>query len=132
MTTSRLAAALLVLGASVAVCPVRAETPTAFDVALSAAKANVETPEGQKYDLEFGKQFGEAYVNTLARCASGVTDFTKFDLLLRVAASGEVEEVLTRPSSTIATCLAAEAGKGKFVKPPRASYWVRIEMGFTE
>jgi len=120
--------AALLLTASVA-----AADPTSFDQALAAAKANVETPEGEKYDTDFGKQFGERYVDTMVRCTTGVAeaDFARFDLLIRVSRDGSVEGALVQPNTKVASCLRREVVKGKFLRPPRGSYWVRIEMSLT-
>jgi hypothetical protein len=107
---------------------------TSFDTALARATANVATPPGEKYDVDFGKQFGERYVDTVARCVSGAEDADrgKFTLLFRVAPDGTIEKVLAKPTTKIAKCLVPEARKGIFVKPLRGSYWVRIGFSITE
>ncbi len=103
---------------------------TPFEVALAAAKANVETEAGKKYDKQFGKQFAERYVDTTVRCTAGATtaDLARFDLLVRVSGTGVPEEVLVQPATMVAKCLREEVRKGKFRSPHRKSYWVRIEM----
>jgi hypothetical protein len=103
---------------------------TAFPEALADAKANLKTPEGVKYDTDFGRQFGKRYVDTLSRCTKDTAkeDLTQFDVLVRVSKEGAPEEVLVEPASKVATCLSDEVRKGKFLEPPKASYWVRVEM----
>jgi hypothetical protein len=109
-----------------------AET-TSFQSALAKARANVATAEGEKFDMDFGMQFGERYVNTLTRCTEGVAeaDLGEFDLLVRLSAQGKPEEILVEPATSVATCLSKDVRKGQFIKPPRESYWVRVEMRLT-
>ena len=103
---------------------------TPFETAMAASKSNLESPEGQRYDEQFGRWFGEHHGDTMVRCTKGAKpdDLRKFDLLVRVSGEGKAEEVLVSPQTSVARCVAEEIRKGASVQPPRPSYWVRVEM----
>ncbi len=107
-----------------------AETPSAFDDALKTAQANAATPDGKTFDDEIGRQFGERHADTMVRCTHDVpeSELASFELLLKLAADGKVQEGLVRPETKVATCLRKTVVNDTFKKPPRAGYWVRIEM----
>jgi hypothetical protein len=107
-----------------------AEAPTPFDVASKMEQVNVATPEGRAFDAAFGKQFSEKHVNTMVRCTMSVTDtdLASFDLLVKLAVDGKVQETLVRPATKVATCLQEAVAKDTFKAPAHSGYWVRVEM----
>jgi hypothetical protein len=107
-----------------------AETPSVFDDALKSAQVNASTPDGKAFDADIGKQFGEHHGDTMVRCTHDVpeSELASFELLLKLAADGKVQEGLVRPETKIATCLQKTVVNDTFQKPQRAGYWVRIKM----
>lgn len=107
-----------------------AQKATAFEVAMAEVTANIGTPEGARYDQKFGPWLAEHHADTMMRCTKSAKpkDPLKFDLLVRVSGEGKAEEVLVKPETTVARCLAEGVRKGALIRPPRPSYWVRVEM----
>jgi len=125
---------VVVLILAVSSSPSKVHDSTSFDDALASATANVSTSAGQQYDTDFGARFGERNAHQVARCAADAVgkDRDRFDMLFRVSANGKITELLTKPVTRIAKCLAGKVRTDTYPKPPRDGYWVRIEMGFTE
>ncbi|MBI5506606.1 MAG: hypothetical protein HY899_17585 [Deltaproteobacteria bacterium] len=122
----------LVLGVPVGHGRAEGGAPASFDTAMTAAQANVATPEGAAFDAELGKQFGKVHENTMVQCAVDAADknFATFNLLMELDAAGAVVRTLVRPESPVAACLQKAVAHDVYGKPPRAGYWVRAEMVF--
>ena len=103
-------------------------------MALTSARANVATDKGKAFDVEIGKDFGERHVDTMGRCTEGIDGpgLAPFELLMKLGDDGKVREVLVRPETPVAACLRTAVASESYKKPPRAEYWVRIGMSFTQ
>ena len=106
----------------------RADDQTA--AAEAAAKADAATPEGEKYQESVGRAFGKEHGATVGECARSTRrpDLSDFVLLLRVAAAGVVQEVLVKPRTNLSGCVQARLTGWKLTPPPRAGFWVRIQV----
>ena len=105
-----------------------AEDPLA--AAERAAQSSAVTSEGKKYEDEVATAFGRDQGKTLQTCAREVKrpDLSEFKVLVRVSAVGEVEEVLVKPSTSIAACLQGKLKAWKVGIPPQADSWVSLQV----
>lgn len=101
-----------------------------IEVALKTADANLNTPEGSKFDGETGKAFAANYSTAVADCLknSGDSFLIPFDLLIQVGKTGTVEQVYSTIRTHVSECLKPLVQKGRFPAPPQPSYWVKIHL----
>ena len=101
---------------------------------LSAAvDANLETPEGQQYDARLAKEFPQKFTDTMKECAkSAGGEFGSFELFLRLGKTGNVDQSLVEPPTSIAGCLLSKVQFSSFSPPPKPEYWVKISMNITQ
>ena len=104
-----------------------------FDSGLAAAKKSLETPEGAAYDQAFGSAMQSQLGIQMAKCFTRTPDpdLTRFDMLVRLDATGKAGEVLMRPETNVALCFKPRIGEAVFPAPPRPDYWVHVEMEVT-
>ena len=126
------ARATLVLVCGVLASRAIAEEPkrASFTLARAAAEENAETPAGRRYEVAFLSSLDPWLPPAIERCAKDVPreDRIAFEVLVRVSRSGEPEEVLFEPQTTIARCVAPEFRTAKYPFPPRPSWWSRVEI----
>ena len=101
----------------------------------AAADANMKTPEGAHYRVDFEKPYREL----AQRCAQpGDGDLGKFKALTDVGAKGTIEDVRIYGSNPAAWCLyeklhAMQLEKATpFPAPPWGGYWVRLDLDWAE
>jgi len=101
-----------------------------FAAALGEAEANVKTPEGKRYDETFGSSFAQKERPVLVKCTKGLgeSDLAGFDLVARVSDTGKLETVLVHPPTKVAECLRKGMATHGYPGPPRAHYWVHVQM----
>jgi hypothetical protein len=109
------------------------EQPTGANMLIAEAKAavraNMQTPDGPGYDAEVAREFGERYVRTMQVCVDAAAgNAENFEIFMRIAQDGTVQEVITEPAAGVAGCVRQELAKDSFAPPPRPSYWVNISM----
>ena len=104
------------------------DDPTA--AAEAAAKADAAAPAGQKYQETVGQAFGKDHGVTVGQCAKATErpDLTDFDLLLRVEATGVVQEVLVKPRTNLSGCVQSELAGWTLPGPPHAGFWVKVAV----
>jgi len=51
-----------------------------------------------------------------------------FDGLIRVGVDGTAEEFALRPETALARCVAPEFRDASYPRPPRPSWWVKVEV----
>ena len=105
-----------------------------FENALASAKENFEKPGGQEYEEAVATVFAEKHVNTMVRCTQFVTgaDLANFDLVMRIANDGTVEQALARPETKVAGCLLESLRRDTYPTPPEPGYWVHLHMSIRE
>jgi hypothetical protein len=103
-----------------------------FEARMKDAQQNEESPAGKLYDTAFQKEFGMGYAPRLNECAkkTGGPQSEPFDVLMKLAATGTVEEALVRPRTPFSQCFMQLSKKGSFAKPPFPGYWVAARMRF--
>ena len=111
-----------------------AGAPNDFRRAFADAEVNVHTNEGAAYDVIVGREFGDTRGSSVGTCVDREAQsgpIEPFDLLMRIGREGDVESVLVYPRTKVAHCLALAAAHDRHSRPPRAHYWVRVHMAFT-
>ena len=99
-------------------------------VARSQAEANAKTPAGRSYEGVLVSK-AEAWLRpALVRCARAAPkeEILSFDALVRIGADGRAEEILFRPETAVARCVAPDFREADYPRPPRPSWWVKVEV----
>jgi hypothetical protein len=104
--------------------------PTSAADAEKAALANGSTSEGKAYASEVQKHISEQHEISLQECRHLAPEEPrgKFQLFLRVGKKGVVEEVRVAPEGRVSSCFSATVVKDHLKKPPKPSYWIRVEI----
>jgi len=98
--------------------------------AKSAAEADAETPEGKKFGEALAQAFGREHGSTIQRCAKDAKrpDLSNFDLLLRLDATGAVDQAIEDPATALASCVREKMSGWKVATPPHAGFWVKVDV----
>ncbi len=114
-----------VFASSLFFAPPDATDARTFEAARQTALASAKTKAGKRYQPLFAKRFSESQAGELGRCVErqAAPDLSPFEALVKVDATGGVEDVFVRPASNVALCLSESIRKGRFPRPPRAHYW---------
>lgn len=102
--------------------------------ALAAVNANLGTPAGKQYDDAMGKEFPEKYWSKVRDCKQSMpvgTAIDPFDMFLKLAGDGKVQEALVHPETRFAECTRAALLTGQFSNPPHDGYWINIHLQIT-
>ncbi len=101
-----------------------------FDLIQLIADDQSHTPLGKKYDDACGIYFAQRHAKSMQACFGSVPnpDGSPFDVLVRVAASGRPEKILTQPKNNIAECLVDTMKNDVFPIPPAPDYWWHLHM----
>lgn len=122
------AAVLFCLAAVLAAEEPKRTSPT---VAREAADSNAKTPVGRRYESAFQSSLDSWLRKSLERCVKSAPkdELISFDALVRIAASGQAEEVLLAPETAVGRCTEPEFRDAKYPSPPEAAWWMRVEVG---
>lgn len=103
------------------------------------AEANSKTPEGARYQVSIQKAYKEALRDCVRSDGGGVDRWEgQFETLIRVGATGSVEESRLNCRGPVVACLyrkmqsSHQDNSALFPVPPRGSYWVRIDLDWGE
>jgi hypothetical protein len=100
-----------------------------FDLIQLIASDQSHTPLGKKYDDACGVYFAQRHAKNMASCFASVPiPAPPFDVLVRVAASGRVEKILSRPKTKMSECLVKAMQDDTFPLPPVPDYWWHLHM----
>ena len=101
-----------------------------FDLIQLIANDQSHTPSGKKYDRACEVYFVQRHAKSMDACTGSVPspDTSPFDVLVRVAAGGRVEKILSRPKTKISECLVAAMKDDTFPIPPEPDYWWHLHM----
>jgi hypothetical protein len=104
----------------------------AFDLRLKEARHNLSTPEGARYEAAFSKEFRPQFEPRLAECLKRAPgeEAADFDLLIKVASDGRIEEALVRPESKLAACFRDETKLRRYPAPPSPGFWCLLGVHF--
>jgi hypothetical protein len=103
---------------------------TGVEVARGEAESNAKSPAGRSYEGVVVSRVEVWLRPAIARCARTLPkeEIIGFDGLVRVGADGKAEEVLFGPETELARCVAPEFRDADYPRPPRPSWWVKIEI----
>lgn len=103
---------------------------TSFDDAVKAAAANAATAQGKVYAAEVSQHVSEQHLTSLRECTSAANEpeKTPFTLAVKVGKKGLVEQVMVKPETRVALCMARGLVKDHLKKPPTPGYWVTITL----
>jgi len=130
IVTGLLPSSLAFLGiAAAGSSPDQSQTVT-FAEAVRAADANSATPEGKRYDGQLAQFASEHEGAAMGACveASKVPDMSSFQVVLRLTAKGKVNQALVKPETNVGVCFRDKMKTEAFPAPPKADYWIRIDM----
>lgn len=105
----------------------------------AAAEANLQTPEGLRYQASFEKTY-RGFVQDCVRTdgASVQTWQGKFEVLISIGAKGTVEENRVYSIGPVVACLyqklhmLQQEQAAPFPPPPHAPYWVRLDLDWAD
>jgi hypothetical protein len=103
---------------------------TPVEVARNEAESNAKTPAGKSYEGVMVSKLEEWLRPALERCVKKVPkeELISFDGLVRVGDNGKAEEVLFGPETALARCVAPDFEDRTYPRPPKPSWWVKIEV----
>jgi hypothetical protein len=103
---------------------------TSVEVARGEAESNAKTPAGRRYEGMLVSKLEDWLRPALVRCARAVPkeELISFDGLVRIAAEGKAEEVVFGPETAVARCVAPDFREATYPRPPRPSWWVKVEV----
>jgi len=96
--------------------------------AYQAVNVNIATPEGRRYDGQVAKEFSARYGRLVEDCNARAAGDAPALLILQMARSGSVQQMLVVPETASDTCLRPKIEKASFSPPPRPEYWVRVSL----
>jgi Domain of unknown function (DUF4034) len=96
--------------------------------AYKAVNANMQTPEGRTYDSVIAREFSNRFARAVKECAAGASGPVPTLLVLQVAKSGAVQQMMVVPDNASDACLRPKLQKASFSPPPKAEYWVRVAL----
>jgi len=110
----------------------RAQSPGDIVTARSASQTNMDTPEGSRYFQQIVMEFKQKNAANFRDCAQplGHELGGSFDLFLKIANDGEVQQVIAWPETKLSTCVVPKLLSGSLTPPPAPAYWVKFPMQF--
>jgi hypothetical protein len=96
--------------------------------AYKAVNLNIATPEGQRYDGQIAKEFSARYARMVQDCNARTSGPAPALLILQMARSGTVQQMLLLPETASDACLRPKLEKANFSPPPKPEYWVRVSL----
>ena len=91
-------------------------------MARSEAESNAKTPAGKRYEGVLVGKIEDWLRPSLQRCARDESkeELISFDALVRVSAEGKAEEILFRPETAVARCVAPDFRDASYPAPAAA------------
>lgn len=122
--------AVMMLSASM---PVLASSDL-FDRGVSAAAINAQTFEGEAYEQNFGRYFVKFHSDLMQRCVKSFNTGARdgFRVVIKMSKTGKIIESAGRPESEIAGCFIDELKRDVFPLPPKAGYWLDLNVGIRQ
>lgn len=110
-------------------CKVLAAAPSEIRTLRAATDTNMSTPEGGRYFQQISTEFKQKERWNFMECARplGQNLGGSFDLFLRFAPDGTLQEVKAWPQTKFSACVIPKIS-GNFTPPPRPQYWVKFSM----
>ena len=98
--------------------------------AMAEVDANLKTKAGKDYDEKMGAEFGAKFIGNVRQCkqSSPPASHAPFDMLVKLEASGKMQEVLVYPENALSLCTRTALLAGSFSPPPHSDYWINIHL----
>jgi len=100
------------------------------------AEANLQTPEGRRYQAAFDEKI-QTWIQACTQ-ESADSDHGKHELLAKVGKEGTVEDMTGIGSTRLGFCLARKLAESEvskqavFPPAPQADYWVRFDLNLED
>ncbi|MGC2322010.1 MAG: hypothetical protein WA463_05215 [Terriglobales bacterium] len=103
--------------------------PAEIRTLRAATDSNMATPEGGQYFQQISAEFKQKQRWNFMDCARpmGQNLGGSFDLFLKFAPDGTLQEVKAWPQTKFSACIIPKVS-GSFTPPPRPEYWVKFSM----
>ncbi len=103
-----------------------------FSLLVTMAEQHSSTEEGQSYESKAMGSLGPALANVARGCSSffSIDDVKDFQAVFRISPMGNVAEVFTYPSHSMAACVIGMTGRGKFPPHDFPDYLLHLDMKF--
>ncbi|MBZ5490474.1 MAG: DUF4034 domain-containing protein [Acidobacteriia bacterium] len=97
---------------------------------LAAATENVKTPEGQLFSYALGAEMDRRYHQPFLDCVKASPGYTQpwIGLLVELTKEGAVRDVLFAGADAPSACIRPLLEKAILPTPPKADYWVMVQM----
>lgn len=97
---------------------------------LAAATENVKTPEGQLFSYALGAEMDRRYHQPFLDCVKATPGYTQpwIGLLVELTKEGAVRDVLFSGADAPAGCIRPLLEKAILPTPPKADYWMMVQM----
>jgi len=106
------------------------EAPIEFKTAWTAAAGAARTPDGAEYSIRVRAEFESRNAAVLKGCEESTKDSGEFDVALKLAKSGEIQDVKQWPPTKLSECVIPKLSKATFAPPPSDNYWILIPINF--
>lgn len=128
--TAMCVAILLVNISATAATPATQEVELSVEAAIAAAASNSSTPQGKAFEESVGGAFGAQQAKMLRACFRklGIPATDSLKLVIRLDVKGKVDRSLTGTNVPAANCIALGLQGWQALAPPRAGYWVAIDV----
>lgn len=90
---------------------------------------NLQTPEGEKYNSVFAREFSLKNSRGVRECLEhGSKDPGPFDVVVQVSSNGAPQQALIFPDTGATGCLRSTLARASFSAPPAPGYWVKVTL----
>jgi hypothetical protein len=101
---------------------------SALKMVLALGKEDEARPESKEYRPRAMGSIGPPLANAMKRCTHGSEPDARFDLVLRAAADGAIDEIAMTDGSAVAACVKNAMTRARIPPPPFAPYHLHIAM----
>jgi hypothetical protein len=101
---------------------------SALKLLIALGKEDEARPESKDYRRRAMGSIGPPLANAMKRCTHGSEPGARFDLVLRAAADGTVDQIVATDGSALAACVKNAIARARIPPPPFAPYHLYIAM----
>ena len=105
--------------------------PSSFEAIRMKSRSESQAPEAVRWEQLNAPQMGPALGQISSACSGGATEEAAnlpFTLLVRLAKTGDVRQVLVEPQTPFTECYRTRLAAVKFPGAPWDGYWLTILM----
>jgi hypothetical protein len=106
-----------------------ADPGSQMDDIYTSIGQNLQTPEGEKYNSVFAREFSLKNSRGVRECLEhGSKDPGPFDVVVQVSSNGAPQQALIFPDTGATGCLRSTLARAAFSAPPAPGYWVKVTL----